>query len=290
MVKSIEEFAAAKVNLDLLVTGKREDGYHLLDSLVVFTEFGDHIRVSEAEELSLEVSGPYKSAVPLDGSNLVLKAAKALQAKLHIKTGAKIHLEKNIPAAAGVGGGSADAAATLKALLRLWDIQMPLEELSELGLTLGADIPVCLLSQSAIMRGVGEDIRKIVPLPPLYMLLVNPGVSLSTPDVFKARVPEFSAIADRSSLMDKTQSRQDFLNLCLAQKNDLTEAANCLAPVVAEVLNVIEKQPDCLLARMSGSGATCFGLFADIEAADMAKNAVLRYNTDWWAEAALIKM
>ncbi|MTI10341.1 4-(cytidine 5'-diphospho)-2-C-methyl-D-erythritol kinase [Curvivirga aplysinae] len=290
MVKSIEEFAAAKVNLDLLVTGKREDGYHLLDSLVVFTEFGDHIRVSEAEELSLDVSGPYKAAVPLDGSNLVLKAAKALQTKLNIKTGAKIHLEKNIPAAAGVGGGSADAAATLKALMRLWDIKMPVEELSELGLTLGADIPVCLLSQSAIMRGVGEDIRKIAPLPPLYMLLVNPGVSLSTPDVFKARAAELSDIADRSALMDKTLSRQDFLNLCLAQKNDLTEAAANLAPVVTEVLNVIEKQSDCLMVRMSGSGATCFGLFADIEAADMAKNAVLRYNTDWWAEAAPIKM
>lgn len=283
----ITEIAAAKVNLDLFVTGKRDDGYHLLDSLVAFTEFGDKVSVRSAKEVSLSVSGPYANAVPSDDSNLVVRAAIALQSMCDSPQGALIELEKNIPAAAGVGGGSADAAAVIKALLRLWNAPVESKALKALALSIGADVPVCMLSTSAIMRGVGEDLTPVRNIPDFGILLVNPGVSLSTPTVFKARTQPFSSQPHRDVLLN-LHSRADFLENLIKQKNDLTDAAGQLAPVIHDTLGEIAKLEGCLLSRMSGSGATCFGLFEDLEAAKQGEKSLSLRDTGWWIKASQI--
>ena len=285
----ITEFAAAKVNLDLFVTGKREDGYHLLDSLVVFADFGDKITVRSANEISLTVSGPYADAVPTDENNLVVRAAIALQSACGNNSGAHIELEKNIPAAAGVGGGSADAAAVIKALLRLWNVSMDNSALMALALSLGADVPVCMLARPAIMRGVGEDLTSLDHVPEYGVLLVNPGVSLSTPTVFKARSQILSPSPDRATF-HTCLSKTDFLAKLDEQRNDLTDAAGQLEPTVHDTLREITSLEGCLLSRMSGSGATCFGLFADLSTAKQAENALSLRDTGWWIKASKINV
>lgn len=285
----ITELAPAKVNLDLFVTGKREDGYHLLDSLVVFTDFGDRISVRAANDLSLEINGPYADAIPTDDSNLVMRAALALQTFAEVNQGAHIELEKNIPAAAGVGGGSADAAAAIKALIRLWGLSLDKAALMSLALSIGADVPVCMLSSPSIMRGVGENLSPLEGVPEFGMLLVNPGVDLSTPSVFKARSHTFSSVPDRK-VFHNHLSRDEFVKNLSQQKNDLTDAAGHLAPVVHETLRMISDLDGCLLTRMSGSGATCFGLFSDLATAKQAESALSLRDTGWWIKACQINI
>jgi 4-diphosphocytidyl-2-C-methyl-D-erythritol kinase len=270
--------APAKINLYLHVTGRRDDGYHLLDSLVVFAGFGDTLTFEPASTLSFEVDGA-TAGLPADGDNIVLKAARALATATGVTAGARIRLTKRLPVAAGVGGGSADAAATLTGLSRLWGIELP--GLNALALTLGADVPVCLRGVPTAMSGVGERLAAVPPLPAAWLVLVNPGVPLSTPAVFKARRGAFSA-ADPLAQAPTTAAA---LAEALARRhNDLTVAAVSLAPVVAEVLAALAATPGCLLSRMSGSGATCFGLYGD-ETAARAAAAALR-GSGWWIEAA----
>ncbi len=284
----IEEKACAKINLDLFVTGKRVDGYHLLDSLVVFSEFGDKISVTSAPELSLDVTGPYAEAVPTDRSNLVLQAAIALQKALNLSDGAIITLEKNIPAAAGVGGGSTDAAATLRALMVLWGVSMAQKDLMALCLSLGADIPVCMVSESSIMSGVGEGLYPVPNMPHFGILLVNPGVSLSTPVVFKMRDEKFSEKPLRDFL-DHPMNQEDFLTYSRTQQNDLYDAACKIAPIVRDVVGEIGKLEGCLLSRMSGSGATCFGLFKTAQEAEEAEKALKLRDLGWWVKSSVTK-
>lgn len=274
----IAEFAAAKVNLSLHVTGQRPDGYHLLDSLVVFADVGDRVSVAPAPELGLglTLAGPAAEGLRAEADNLVLRAARAFG----VNAGAAITLEKHLPVASGIGGGSADAAAALRALARLWDLPLPD---AAAVLRLGADVPVCLQGRPVRMQGVGEIITPLPALPEGWLVLVNPGVGVSTPAVFRtlpckdnppmpAALPPFSDLAALAGWL-------------AAQRNDLEPPAMALQPVIAQVKAGLQAQPGCLIARMSGSGATCFGLFAAKAEAEQAAAALRQANSGWWVQA-----
>ncbi|WP_134724280.1 4-(cytidine 5'-diphospho)-2-C-methyl-D-erythritol kinase [Paracoccus luteus] len=253
------EPAPAKINLALHVTGRRGDGYHLLDSLVVFTALGDRVSVAPGP-LSLTVTGPFAAAVPPGDDNLCLRAARAVGAD------AQLTLDKQLPPASGIGGGTADAAAVLRALGRV-----PADPAA-----LGADLPACLLCQPLRMRGVGEIVDP-VPLPDLHLVLVNPGVALPTPAVFAAL-----AARDNPPLPASLPRFADAAALTgwLAQtRNDLQPAALALAPAIADCLAALTGA-GARLARMSGSGATCLGIFPDAAAARAAAQALAR--PGWW--------
>ena len=276
----MKQFAPAKVNLALHVTGRRADGYHLLDSVVVFAAAGDWLTIAPAERLSLRVSGPRAAGVPDDGRNLIWQAAELLGPGL----GAAITLDKHLPAAGGIGGGSADAAAALFGLATLWGRPLP-----DAGavLSLGADVPVCVFGQPARMAGIGEDITPLPPLPPLWLVLVNAGVAVPTGPVFKAL-----ASADNPPLpIIPPQGWPNATGLAqwLGQtRNDLEGPACTLVPQITEVIGAIAVQKGCLLARMSGSGGTCFGLFATAQSAREAAAALRAQSPVWWVQDAAV--
>jgi 4-diphosphocytidyl-2-C-methyl-D-erythritol kinase len=273
--------ARAKVNLYLHVVGRRADGYHLLDTLMVFTELGDRVAVEPSNALTLESDGPFVDKLPVDPEdNLVMRAARALAEAAGVPAKARIRLTKNLPVSAGLGSGSSDAAATLKALSRLWQIPDDKVDLPALALTLGADVPACLTAEPVFVGGIGEVLTPAPRLPGVDILLVNPGVQLATLSVFAARRGGFNP-EDRF-----TESPQDvraLADILKGRENDLTEAATRLSPVVREMIGAIESAAGCRLARMSGSGATCFGLFDDAETAQRAMEQLQRY--DWWCAA-----
>jgi 4-diphosphocytidyl-2-C-methyl-D-erythritol kinase len=270
-------FAPAKLNLFLHVTARRPDGYHLLDSLVAFVECGDVLRVRDAADLSLAISGQFAAGLAADSSNLVLRAASALAAAAGVPAHARFELEKHLPVASGIGGGSADAAATLRLLTKLWRIAPDPATLQQLALRLGADVPACLASRPVRMAGVGELLAPAPALPECFVLLINPGVPVATATVFQARSGSFSAPAHLPlSWPDAASMAADLATLT----NDLEAPARKLCPIIGDVLVSIAAQPGCLLARMSGSGATCFGLFANLAAAKHAAGATNR--PGWW--------
>lgn len=262
-----EGFAPAKINLTLHVTGQRADGYHLLDSLVVFADVGDRVSyVPGPDPLSLRVTGPLAKGVPRGPDNLILRAASAKG----VVTGALI-LEKHLPMEAGIGGGSSDAAATLRLLGTIPD---------DRGLSLGADVPVCLTARAARMRGIGERIDPIADLPKLYAVLANPGVSVPTPTVFQG----FGAKDNPPmSELPRNGGAASFLDWLGAQRNDLQAPAITAQPVISTVLGAIA-DTGSVLVRMSGSGATCFGLFEDNESAGAAARQLRRDHPDWWVQ------
>jgi 4-diphosphocytidyl-2-C-methyl-D-erythritol kinase len=280
---SLAEFAPAKINLYLHVTGKRDDGYHLLDSLVVFAGIGDTVSVAPAQRLTLAIDGPMAAGLPADETNIVWKAAEALAAHAGVAQRAAITLTKRLPVASGIGGGSADAAATVRVLERLWRIELPAADRHALALSLGADVPVCLAGRPARMSGIGERLDPVPPLPPVWLALVNPRVPLSTPAVFKARRTCFS---DPAPLETTPRDTAHLAALLAARRNDLTAAAISLAPDVATALAELAARDGCLLARMSGSGATCLGLFATNDAATAAARALAATHPGWWCESA----
>ncbi len=273
---TLTEPAPAKVNLNLLVTGRRSDGYHLLDSVVVFGPAADTLHADPADGLTLRVTGPFAAGLVAEPDNLVLRAARALAGWAGRPPGAALVLEKCLPVASGIGGGSADAAAALRLLCRLWDIHPLAPDLARIALSLGADVPACLLSRPVRMTGVGEGLSPLPPLPPCGLLLVNPGVPVATAAVFKARTAPFSCPAD---LPDRWTDARRLASSLAAGGNDLQAPALGLAPVIGEVLAALRALPGCLLARMSGSGATCFGLFADGGSAAAAGD---RLGGGWW--------
>jgi 4-diphosphocytidyl-2-C-methyl-D-erythritol kinase len=277
--------ARAKINLYLHVVGRRADGYHLLDSLIVFAETGDDIRVARADDLSLAIDGPFGAGLETGAGNLVTRAAVALRELTGTRDGASIHLTKNLPLASGIGGGSADAATTLVALADLWRVRPERGALFRLAEKLGADVPVCLDGRPSFVGGVGEDIAPAGPLPPTHILLVNPLVETPTPAVFKARRGDFSAPARWER---PPESARDLAAFLATRRNDLTDPAIVVAPVVAGVLAAIAATPDCLLARLSGSGATCFGLYETAAAAEAARRQIARDHPGWWAVSAPI--
>ena len=280
--------ARAKINLYLHLLGRRADGYHRLDSLIAFAEAGDEIQVAPAAALSLTIGGPFAAALEaaLGGAedNLVLRAARALAAEAGIETGARIGLQKHLPPAAGIGGGSSDAAATLLALAELWRLDADAVALARLGLGLGADVPACLAQpRSVFIGGIGDQVRPAPDLPPAAVLLVNPGLALATADVFRAFDNAWSAPAR----FDETPESAAALAALLAERsNDLEAPARALAPEIGEVLQRLGALPETLLARMSGSGATCFALCADLEAARSAEARLGAERPEWWTLAA----
>jgi 4-diphosphocytidyl-2-C-methyl-D-erythritol kinase len=277
----LRQFAPAKVNLYLHVTGKREDGYHLLDSLVVFAGVGDDLTIEEADTLSLSLDGPNAGPLAADPDNLVLKAARLLAAEAGISPQAKLALTKRLPVASGIGGGSADAAAALRGLLELWKLSPAADDLARIALKLGADVPVCLKGRPVFVGGVGEFLDPVPRLPACWLVLVNPGIPLATPAVFKARQGGF---AKAGRFTKSPANAKAFAELLAKRHNGLTEAAIAVVPEVAGVLEAIAVTKGCLLSRMSGSGATCFGLYADKPSAERAAAWLTR--PGWWVAAA----
>jgi 4-diphosphocytidyl-2-C-methyl-D-erythritol kinase len=283
---AVVERAPAKVNLTLQVTGRRADGYHELESLVVFADVGDDLRIEPADGLTLTVDGPFAAGLAGEGDNLVLRAARALAHRAGNAPGTAMTLTKNLPVASGIGGGSADAAAALRGLFRVWNLTLPAAELAALALSLGADVPVCLRGEPVVMSGIGEALQPVPAVPPLWLLLVNPGVAVSTPAVFKALAGAFSMVTEpRLPPPDPA----GFIAWVAARGNDLEAPACRLAPAVGAVLAALRQRPDCLLARMSGSGATCFGVFASGAAARAGAAAVAARNPDWWVAPARLR-
>ncbi|MGE5145469.1 MAG: 4-(cytidine 5'-diphospho)-2-C-methyl-D-erythritol kinase [Candidatus Eiseniibacteriota bacterium] len=276
--EAVHVAAPAKLNLYLHVTGKRADGYHLLDSLIAFAAVHDTVSVKPAATLALELAGPFAATLRHESDNLVLRAARVLAATAGVKPGARIRLIKRLPVASGIGGGSADAAATLKALARLWQVDDAVD-LAALALPLGADVPMCLAGRAAVASGIGEHLAPVPPLPPAALVLANPMARLQTNRVFQARTGAFSKPgaplgpgADAAALA-----------LALAdRRNDLTVPAVGLRPQIRVVLDALTASEGCLLARMSGSGATCFGLYADDATAARAAAAIAAKHRGWW--------
>lgn len=268
---TVEVFAPAKINLTLHVTGRRADGYHKLDSLVAFADIGDTIQAAPAEGLSLTIDGPYGAGLPVQG-NLVLRAAGIARGQ----GGAALHLTKRLPPASGIGGGSSDAAATLIALAALRGTALPQ---ADVVTALGADVPVCLTRRACRMRGLGDHILPLAaPLPPLDVLLVNPGVAVATPDVFRGlTTPDNPGMGAVPIWRDAAE----FCAWLKDQRNDLTAPARLVAPEIGTVLCALAATAP-LFAGMSGSGATCFALYPPGAAAAAACAALGAAHPSWW--------
>lgn len=272
--------AHAKINLFLHVGAKRADGFHALQSLVAFTEIGDGLSFSAAEHLSLSITGPFAAGLSVGADNLVCKAARALEAN----KGAAITLTKNLPVASGIGGGSADCAATLRGLSALWGLGHDVTGLQKIGETLGSDVPVCVTCRPQWMEGRGEILTELPALPELPIVLVNPGIGVPTGKVFGALqtrrgvdLPTPSAFA----------AADDLIAYLKDTTNDLESPARLIAPQIDTVLNTLEGE-GALLSRMSGSGATCFGLFDSDEAAERAAGAIKAAQPGWWVVASRV--
>jgi 4-diphosphocytidyl-2-C-methyl-D-erythritol kinase len=282
------ENAPAKVNLTLRVLGRRNDGYHEIESLVAFADCGDRLTLTPGDELALAVGGPRAGQAGADADNLVLKAAHALAARIPgIKLGG-FNLEKNLPVAAGLGGGSADAAAALRLLTRSNGLSPGDPRLYEAARATGADVPVCLDPRPRLMRGIGEILSEPLVLPPLAAVLVNPGVALATKPVFAAWLPAAKPAEPFDLAAARGNSAEELVRVLAAQTNDLEAAAIKLAPLIADVLASLRALAGCRLARMSGSGATCFGLFSSAVAATAATKLVQAKNSTWWVRACAL--
>lgn len=270
----LRQVARAKVNLFLHVLGRRADGYHLLDSLAVFPAVGDVLAAEPASALSLHLTGPFGAMLATESDNLVLRAARALAAAAGVPAEARLTLDKRLPVASGIGGGSADAAAALRLLARLWGVSA---DLAAIAAVLGADVPVCLEGRTARMRGVGEQLGPAPSLPDAGIVLVNPGGAVATALVFRARQGDYGVPAVLpKSWPDAAAMATDLAAL----RNDLQPAAIALHPPIGDALDALAADASCLLARMSGSGATCFGLYADPAAA--ARAAAVLARPGWW--------
>ena len=279
----VTERACAKINLCLHVTGQRDDGYHLLDSLVAFASVHDRLMAVPAAKFSLHLEGPFGKDIPDGADNLVLRAARAVAPDFPVS----LTLEKNLPPASGIGGGSADAAAAVRAIMQLARQRglSPNVDPSAL-LALGADVPVCFTSAPARMRGVGERVETLSAFPQCPIVLINPKVEVPTPAVFRALARKSNpAMPDVLPVWPDVAALADWLQI---QRNDLQAPAMTLAPVIGRVLDALSEQPGALLVRMSGSGATCFALFATDAAAKAAVAQLCKRHPDWWIAGGVL--
>lgn len=272
----LTEIAHAKINLALHVRARRDDGYHDIESLFAFVRDGDilHAEAGPSGEILLAINGPYAAGLDTGNSNLVMRAAEALQQRAGVAKGAAIHLDKRLPVASGIGGGSADAAAALRLLNRLWDLTLTEMELAEIGAPLGSDIPACVLSRTLVGTGRGEALQPlaIAGLSGLYILLVNPNIPLSTAPVFAGWDQ-----VDRGAMQARSLQA-----LIRDGRNDLQAAAVALVPEIQQVLDELTNVSGSIMARMSGSGATCFALFDSEGDCSLASVAIQRAHPDWW--------
>lgn len=286
----LTERAPAKINLTLHIVGRRADGYHNLESLVAFSRGGDTLTLTPGKPLSLSIEGPAAEASGRVDDNLVLRAAGHFAKRF---PGAKLgafHLVKRLPVAAGLGGGSSDAAATLRLLARANALPLEDPRIFDTAKATGADVPVCLMHRARIMRGVGDELGPLIMLPPLIGLLVNPGHPVETKAVF-ARM-KITPGAPTGFGAHPVFVPDMFASTLLAAlhkgRNDMEAAACLLAPVISDVLSVLSAAPGCRLSRMSGSGATCFALFKDCRSAARAKKAILQAHPNWWAKVSVL--
>ncbi|MBN9241351.1 MAG: 4-(cytidine 5'-diphospho)-2-C-methyl-D-erythritol kinase [Mesorhizobium sp.] len=286
MESAVVELAPGKLNLALHVTGRRGDGYHLLESLVVFTRFGDRLHIEPAAQDSFAIDGPFSGQLDANADNLVIRAREALRNAVPETARAAlspvaIRLEKNLPIASGVGGGSSDAAAVLRCLNGLWNCGLDDDALREIGAGLGADVPMCLAAQPLTARGIGDSIEPAADFPALALVLVNPGVAVSTPDVF-ARLTR----RDGESLppLPRTIDFHSLRNWLETTRNDLEPAAREIQPAIGQALAALDKAGSGF-SRMSGSGATCFGLFETGNVAKRAALAIRAKHPGWFVAA-----
>ncbi len=276
--------APIKLNLYLHITGRRESGYHDVDSLIAFTDFGDGVRVEPSDRLEIAVEGPFAEDLPeTQADNLVLKALDRMRREVGVEGGARVTLIKNIPVAAGVGGGSSDAATAMAAAAKLWGLpKSAMPAMLKVAAKIGSDIPACLFRKPSFASGYGEILDEAPQMATMGVLLVNPGIKVSTPAVFERRRGGFSPfMADPNAQLRTIPALIEFLK---ERGNDLTEAAVSMCAPIEDILWAFQDIKDCRLARMSGSGATCFGLFDTVEAAEAAASTFS--NPNWWARAA----
>jgi 4-diphosphocytidyl-2-C-methyl-D-erythritol kinase len=286
---SLAALAPAKVNLALRILGRRADGYHELESLVVFAGCGDRLTFDAGPSLDLEVSGPTAGQSGAIADNLVLRAAKALTDKVPGLTVGRFALTKELPAGAGLGGGSADAAAALRLLADANGLAFDDPRLVAVARATGADVPVCLDPRPRVMRGIGDILSAPLALPKLGMIIVHPGIAMPTPPVFKALglTPGERCSGGRASGAVPDE-REALLAWLAGERNDLEPPAIGIAPAIADVLGAIAALPGCRLARMSGSGSACFGLFDTEAAAAVVRHGLAEAHPGWWARATSI--
>lgn len=295
---SLRIFAPAKINLTLAVTGRRADGYHDLESLVVFADEGDWITLTPKNEpgrRTLTLSGPFADALRQevgDAQSLSPLTAASAMAKLARRTsdGLALHLEKRLPIASGIGGGSADAAAVLRGLNQLWALDWPLGALAAIaGKACGADAPACVTSRPLVMRGLGDVVAPLAAWPALPAVLVNPGTAVSTAQIFKTLAARGGAYASPEPVLYHAETLPEALQVIAAGANDLTNVAVTIAPEIADVLAELTAAKGCRLSRMSGSGATCFGLFDDALMAEKAAARIAAARPGWWVRAGILR-
>lgn len=284
--------APAKVNLFLHVVGRRSDGYHLLESIFAFADVGDRLEAETAEDFSFALTGPFAKACRKTGcggeNNLTLKAARALHGQLGGEgPKATLSLCKNLPLSAGLGGGSSDAAAALKALQVLWDAEVDEEDLFSLALSLGADVPACLLGEPCFVSGIGDEITPLTQFEDLPCVLANPGLPVATGEVFKTFARREFPFSHPLGL--RPEFNTGLWELLENTRNDLEQAACGLVPEIGKVLLALKAAKGARLCRMSGSGATCFCLFDDPEAAADAARAIAAGNPTWWVRACTLR-
>jgi len=285
-MEKIYKRAPAKINLNLLITGKRADGYHLLSSFFAFTELGDELyfeQSGEQEGVFLAIKGAFAKGLEADENNSVIRAAKGLGWLIGGERGAKITLIKNLPVAAGIGGGTADAAAAIRGLCELWGASPEEEDLFSLALKVGADVPSSLYGRNALVSGIGEG---LAPAPKIggevYVVLVNPKVTVPTKEIFKLFAGDFSQpFAFKKEYLSAADLAEDLSQTT----NDLYAPAVQLQPVIGDVLSLLRRDGKCLFAAMSGSGATCFGLYEDKKAAEDAALKIATVKPSWWVAA-----
>jgi 4-diphosphocytidyl-2-C-methyl-D-erythritol kinase len=278
--------APAKINLALHVTGRRADGYHLLDSIAVFADHGDRIAVRPAAALELKVSGPFAHHAPADETDLAWRAAEAFCARAGLPSAVHVEVEKNIPAGAGLGGGSADAAAVLSALNDIADVGLSPNVLREIGLALGADVPMCLSGVALRARGIGEEIAGVEGWRPLPVVLVWPGRAVSTAEVFATLTSRENPPLPPIPAMVSVLEAGRWLASC---RNDLEEAALVVSPEIGVVLAELRGSQGCLISRMSGSGSACFGLYSELAEAERAAARLRAARPDWWVKATVAR-
>jgi len=294
MRDSVSVFAPAKINLALHVLGRRENGYHDLESLVVFAGVGDELSVKTDKSDSLVITGPFDTALDPGPSNLITRAVKLFRAEWPeaVTHGVHITLEKNLPVAAGIGGGSADAAAALRAMAAFSKVEIPTPELANLALELGADVPLCLYSRTCTARGVGEIVQPVRRFPALHVVLINPLVSISTRAVFERwqDTRRDTRNAQLAPLPDWPITKADMGRWMAETRNDLEVAATEMLPHISKITGALYQTNNCIGARMSGSGATVFGLFASAAAASKAAVDMRQlFREHWIAEAPIIQ-
>jgi len=288
----LHETAWAKVNLSLTVLGRRLDGYHELSSVVGFCDQGDQLILSPGPGFDLRVGGMFASSI--DGENLISRVARALVSDFGIDDIGVLHLEKNLPVGAGIGGGSADAAAFLRLMERRFDLAFSGDEQMCFGKRFGADVPVCLRSKPAFMSGIGDLVHPLEEFPSMGILLVNPGVNISTSSIFQGLdCSQIEADFKRKGMPLVPSEGFDcvsgVVNMLREHPNDLLGPCLKEAPIVGHVLEVIDDVPECQIARLSGSGATCFGLFQSFEEARVGAQILKEQHKDWWVCASTLK-